>query len=264
MDLLKYREMVENTSFCEPTAGLFKDHIQANLVILPFKYAYDFLLFCQRNPKPCPLLEVLDRGDYKLRALIKDADIRSCLPLYRVYEKGLLKAELKDISNLWQDDFVSFLLGCSFSFEGDFMKHELELRHIEEAHNVPMYISDIDCEEAGIFKGKMVVSMRPILKEKLRLAYELSAKYLFMHGAPIHIGDPDKIGIKDINSPDFGEKSSIKEGEVPVFWACGVTPQYIAQLLKIDMISHAPGYMLISDLKNEDLGILRGEKCFLR
>jgi uncharacterized protein YcsI (UPF0317 family) len=229
-------------------------YAQANLVILPAVYAFDFLLFCQRNPKPCPLLEVLEPGAYITTFLARGADIRTDIPRYNVYRKGRLENTVGQIKDLWSNDLVTFLLGCSFSFEEALVKARVPVRHIEEKKNVPMYVTRIPCKPAGIFHGPMVVSMRPLPPDQISQAVQITSRYRSVHGAPIHIGDPARIGIKDIRKPEFGESVTIRRGEVPVFWACGATPQAIVMKVKPDLcITHTPGYMFISDLLNEEL-----------
>lgn len=234
-----------------PTSGMSEGYLQANLAILPKKYAYDFLLFAQRNPKPCPILEVLDEGSPITKIMADRADIRTDVPRYRIYKDGEFVEEVKDLKDVWQDDFVTFVIGCSFSFEKAMLEADVPVRHIEDEHNVPMYITNIETEPAGMFHGNTVVSMRPIPYKDIVKATTVTARFPATHGAPIHIGDPSVIGIKDIDKPDFGERSEIKEGEVPVFWACGVTPQAVAMASKPEiMITHAPGNMLILDKKD--------------
>jgi len=251
------RALIRKGKWNRPTAGLAMGYAQANLVILPQKYAFDFLLFCQRNPKPCPLLEVLEPGKYRSEFLALDSDIRTDIPRYNIYRKGKLEATVKDIRSSWKNDFVSFLLGCSFSFEEALLRSKIPIRHIEENKNVPMYITNIPCKPAGVFHGPMVVTMRPIPLDKVTRAVQITSRYALVHGAPIHIGDPSKIGIKDLKKPEFGDPVTIKNEEVPVFWACGVTPQAIVMKAKPDLcITHTPGHMFISDLLNEELVIL--------
>lgn len=234
-----------------------KGHIQANLVIVPKDLAYDFLLFAQRNPKPCPILDVTDVGSAEPKLMAKGADLRFDVPKYRIYKQGELTDEVSDLTDYWRDDLVGFLLGCSFSFETAMLNASIPIRHIEDNHNVPMYVTNIETEPAGRFHGKMVVSMRPIPYQMVTRAVQATSRFPQVHGAPIHIGDPSLIGIKDINLPDFGDSSIIKEDEVPVFWACGVTPQSIAMTSKPElMITHSPGYMFICDPKDEDLAVL--------
>ena len=251
------RHLIRKGKWDRPTAGVALGYAQANLVILPQKYAFDFLLFCQRNPKPCPLLEVLEPGKYRTEFLSADADIRTDIPRYNIYRKGKLDRTVKDIKSIWKPDFVSFLLGCSFSFEEALLRAKISIRSIEENRNVSMYITSIPCKPAGVFHGPLVVTMRPIPSEKVIRAVQITSRYAWVHGAPIHVGDPSAIGIKDLRRPDFGDPVTIKKGEVPVFWACGVTPQAVVMKAKPDLcITHSPGHMFISDLLNEELAIL--------
>ncbi len=251
------RDLIRKGKWDRPTAGLAMGYAQANLVILPQKYAFDFLLFCQRNPKPCPLLEVLEPGEFRAKFLSSDADIRTDIPRYHIYQKGKLQKTVQEIKSLWKPDFVSFLLGCSFSFEEALLRANIPVRHIEENKNVPMFISSIPCKSAGVFHGPLVVTMRPIPSDKVTQAVQITSRYASVHGAPIHIGDPSTIGIKDLRKPDFGDPVTIKKREVPVFWACGVTPQAVVMKTKPDLcITHAPGHMFISDLPNEELAVL--------
>lgn len=251
------RELIRNNKLIVPTSGISKGHIQANLAILPKDQALDFLIFAQRNPKACPILDVTDMGDPEPKLVAKGADLRYDIPKYRVYKKGELVDEVTDIKDYWTEDMVGFVIGCSFSFESAMINSNIPVRHIEDNHNVPMYITNIDTVPSGKFHGKMVVSMRPIPYEQVVKAVTVTSRFPSVHGAPVHVGDPSLIGIKDINSPDFGEKSEIKEGEIPVFWACGVTPQSIAMTSKPEiMITHSPGYMLICDPVDEDYSVL--------
>lgn len=248
------RGLIRKGQWNKPTAGLALGYAQANLVILPERYAFDFLLFCQRNPKPCPLLEVLERGRSLTIFLASEADIRTDLPLYRIFKGGRLEATLEGIKDLWQEDFVSFLLGCSFSFEEALLRAKIPVRHIEEKKNVPMYITNIPCKEAGVFHGPMVVTMRPIPQEKVIRAVQITSRYASVHGSPIHIGEPSAIGINNLELPDFGDPVSIRKNEIPVFWACGVTPQAVIMEAKPDLcITHAPGCMFITETLNEEL-----------
>ena len=251
------RNLIRKGRWDKPTAGVAMGYAQANLVILPQKDAFDFLLFCQRNPKPCPLLEVLEPGQFGTKFLSLDADIRTDIPRYNIYRKGKLQRTVKEIRSFWQKDFVSFLLGCSFSFEEAMLRSNIPVRHIEENKNVPMFISSIPCQPAGVFHGPMVVTMRPIPSNRITRAVQITSRYASVHGAPIHIGEPSTIGIKDLKKPDFGDPVTLKKGEVPVFWACGVTPQAVVMEAKPDLcITHAPGHMFISDLLNEELAVL--------
>ena len=251
---LKIRALIRKGKWDKPTPGLAMGYAQANVVILPEKYAFNFLLFCQRNPKPCPLLEVLERGRFQTEFLSSEADIRTDIPRYNIYRKGKLEGTVKEIRGFWKRDFVTFLLGCSFSFEEALLRSKIPIRHIEENRNVPMFVTNIPCKPAGVFHGPMVVTMRPIPPDKVTRAVQITARYASVHGAPIHIGDPSKIGIKNLSKPDFGDPVTIKKGEIPVFWACGVTPQAVVTKAKPDLcITHTPGHMFISDLLNEEL-----------
>lgn len=248
------RKLIREGKIVKPTSGMCAGYAQANLVVLPKDLAYDFLLFAQRNPKPCPILEVSDVGSRTLKKIAKDCDIAKDIPKYRIYKKGELVGEYTDVSEFWQDDFVSFLIGCSFSFESEMIEAGIEIRHITEDCNVPMYMTNIECESAGIFNGKMVVSMRPIKPDQVVKAVTVTETMPKVHGTPIYIGDPSVIGIKDINKPEFGDAVTINEGEVPVFWPCGVTPQSVIMNVKPDIvITHSPGHMLITDVKNVEL-----------
>ena len=251
------RQLIRSGSLVQPTSGVAPGYVQANLAILPKELAFDFLLFCQRNPKPCPLLEVVEAGDVEPVQFAPGADLRTDVPLYRVYEYGEMTAEVEDISEFWRDDLVSFLLGCSFSFESALTRAGIPLRHIEQETNVSMFITNIPATNAGVFTGPTVVSMRPIRQEQVVRAVQVTSRFPAVHGAPLHVGDPAAIGIDDITQPDFGEPTEIKEGEVPVFWACGVTPQAAAMASRPPMmITHSPGYMFITDKKDEDLAVL--------
>lgn len=235
------------------TAGLAAGYVQANLMIVPREYAFEFLLFCQRNPKPCPLIEVIEAGNYR-PATAEDADIRTDLPGYRIFRNGALAEEVTDIKALWRDDLVSFLIGCSFSFEAALIDAGIALRHIEAGKNVSMYKTNIACRSAGRLRGNMVVSMRPIKGPDVARAVEISGQFPNVHGAPIHVGRPETIGIGDLQRPDFGDPVEIRDDELPVFWACGVTPQYIAQMSELPFcITHSPGKMFVTDRTNESM-----------
>lgn len=245
------RALIREGKITGQTSGMCAGYAQGNLLILPREQAYDFLLFTQRNPKSCPILEVGDVGSRLVKKMADGADIATDIPKYRVWENGELTGEYTDISRFWREDFVYFLIGCSFSFEGELLAAGVPVRHIEEGKNVPMYLTNIDCEEAGIFHGKLVVSMRPMPADQVIRAVSITASMPRVHGAPIHIGDPAQIGIADISRPDFGEAVTIREGEIPVFWCCGVTPQSVVMSAKPPIaISHAPGHMFITDVKN--------------
>lgn len=240
-----------------PTAGLAPGFVQGNLAILPAALAGDFLRFCQLNPKPCPLLASSAPGDPRLPALGDDLDIRTDLPLYRVWRDGVLVEETPDIKARWRDDLVAFVIGCSFSFEEALAADGLELRHVTARRNVPMYRTSIKTVPAGPFHGPMVVSMRPFKPADAIRAIQITTRFPSVHGAPVHVGLPHLIGIRDIAKPDYGDPAEIREDELPVFWACGVTPQAVIAAMKPAFsITHAPGYMLVTDLKNSRLAIM--------
>src|SRR6516225_10840643 len=240
-----------------PTAGLAPGNVQANLVILPKALAHDFLRFAQANPKPCPVLAVSGPGYPHLPGLGEDLDIRTDLPRYRVWRRGELVEEPFDLFHVWRDDLVSFALGCSFSFEQALLEDGVELRHLTCGSNVPMYRTNIPCASAGPFTGPLVVSMRPLKPKDAIRAVQITSRFPAVHGAPIHIGLPETIGITDLAKPDYGDSVPVKSDELPVFWACGVTPQaIIAEVRPEFCVTHAPGCMLITDLLNTGLASL--------
>lgn len=250
------RKRIRSGNLSLPTSGISNGYIQANLAILPKELAFDFLLFCQRNPKSCPLIDVTEPG-IPFTSSAADADLRADIAKYRVYRHGVFTEERENITDLWTDDMVGFLIGCSFTFEEALLNNGIPIRHNEIGCNVPMYKTTIDSKKAGIFEGPMVVSMRPMPESDVVRAVQVTSRFPSVHGAPVHIGRPETIGIFDIDKPDFGDPVEIKEGEVPVFWACGVTPQAIAMHVKPElMITHAPGHMFITDLKNEQFSVL--------
>jgi len=251
------RLRIRTGNFCGTTAGLAAGNVQANLVILPQALAHDFLRFAQANPKPCPVLAVSEPGDPRLPSLGEDLDIRSDLPRYRVWRRGELAEEPLDLHDVWRDDLVSFALGCSFSFEEALVEDGIELRHMTCGSNVPMYRTNIPCAPAGPFAGPLVVSMRPLKPKDAIRAIQITSRFPSVHGAPVHIGLPEAIGIRDLAKPDYGEAVPIESDELPVFWACGVTPQaVIAEVRPEFCITHAPGCMLITDLRNTKLASL--------
>ena len=250
------RQAIRRGEWVRHTSGLAPRNAQGNLVILPENLATDFLRFCQRNPKPCPLLAVSEPGDPFLPTLGRDVDIRSDVPLYRVWRNGKMVEEVTDIASLWRSDLVSFLLGCSFSFEHALIDAGIPLRHVAQGRNVAMYRTSIQTVPAGPFHGPMVVSMRPMTAADAIRAVQITARVPAVHDAPVHLGDPALIGIADIGKPDFGDPVDILPGELPVFWACGVTPQAVVMAAAPEFcITHAPGYMLITDLLNSDLAL---------
>lgn len=239
------------------TSGYAPGHVQCNIVILPSDWANDFLRFCQLNPKPCPLIAMSNKpGDFLLPTL-GDIDIRSDVPNYRVFRDGQLQEEAADISKLWRDDLVTFALGCSFSFEEALLADGLEVRNVTDGVNVPMFRTNLDCTSAGPFAGKMVVSMRPFRAADAIRAVQICTRFPSVHGAPIHLGDPALIGIGNLAQPDYGDAVSLGEDEIPVFWACGVTPQVALETAKPPFaITHSPGCMLVTDLRNSQLAVM--------
>lgn len=239
------------------TSGMAPGFVQGNLAILPAALASDFLRFCQLNPKPCPLLAASAPGDPRLPALGEDLDIRTDLPLYRVWRDGVLAEEPTDIRAHWRDDLVAFVIGCSFSFEEPLLADGLELRHITLGTNVPMYRTSIETTPAGPFHGPVVVSMRPFKPADAIRAVQITSRFPAVHGAPVHIGLPHLIGIADLAKPDYGVPVEVKPDELPVFWACGVTPQAVIAKMRLPFcITHAPGSMLITDLINSRLAVM--------
>jgi len=248
------RQAIRRGAWTAHTSGLAPNHVQGNLVILPAALANDFLRYCQRNPKPCPLLAVSEPGDPRLPELGADLDIRSDVPRYRVWRKGELVQEVTDITALWRDDLVSFVIGCSFSFEQPLLDAGIPLRHMAEGKNVAMFRTNIPTVPAGPFRGPLVVSMRPMSAAQAIRAVQVTARVPAVHGAPVHLGDPAQIGITDLQRPDFGDPVAVLPGELPVFWACGVTPQAAVMEARPEFcITHAPGAMLITDRLNSEL-----------
>ena len=252
------RQKIRHNEFSSNTSGFAQGNVQGNIVILPSDWANEFLQFCQFNPKPCPLIGMsATAGDFLLPELGKNIDIRTDVPGYRLFVEGVLKQELTDISSFWRDDLVTFVLGCSFSFEEALIADGLDIRNISENKNVPMYKTNIACKPAGRFSGETVVSMRPMLAKDAIRAIQICSRFPSVHGAPVHFGDPKLIGIDDINIPDYGDAVTIKTNEVPVFWACGVTPQLVLEKVKPPFcITHSPGKMLVTDITNSSLAIL--------
>jgi uncharacterized protein YcsI (UPF0317 family) len=250
----RLRALARAGEFDTFTSNVALGHVQANLVVLPKEQAFDFLLFCQRNPKPCPLLDVTEAGDPEPKLCAPGADVRTDLPRYRIYRHGELVEEPDEITHVWQKDSVAFLIGCSFTFESALLQAGLPIRHIEESRNVPMYKTNIACKPAGIFHGPMVVSMRPMTPTQAIRATQICTRFERAHGTPIHLGDPATIGIRDLQRPDFGDAVTINPGEIPVFWACGVTPQAVVmQARPAFCATHKPGHMFVTDWKDVDL-----------
>ncbi len=239
------------------TAGLAPDLVQGNLMILPAEHASDFLLFCQRNPKPCPILGVSAPGEVAFPQLGVNIDIRTDVPRYRVWTDGHMTQECDDVRDVWRDDLVSFVIGCSFSFEQALLDAGVPLRHVAQGRNVAMYRTQVPTTPAGRFHGPLVVSMRPMKAQDAIRAVQITSRFPSVHGAPVHLGDPALIGIRDLSQPDYGDAVEVMADEIPVFWACGVTPQAVVQAAGLPFcITHAPGAMLVTDLANASLASL--------
>jgi len=253
----QFRQLIRRGEHKGNTSGFCSGFVQTNMVILPKDWASDFLHFCQNNPKPCPVLGISDPGSWEIPALAKDLDIRTDLPSYKVFEEGKLTNEVTNIKDYWQEDLVTFMLGCSFSFEEPLIDNGLEVRNVTEECNVPMYRTNIKCNPSTKFSGNMVVSMRPFLAADAIRAIQICTRFPSVHGAPIHFGDPSLIGIQDIHAPEFGDAVTIKDNEIPLFWACGVTPQVALESAKPPFcITHSPGCMLVTDIQNNSLAIM--------
>lgn len=247
------RSLIRQGKIDFPTAGMCRGYAQANLVILPPEYAADFEEFTRRNPFACPVLEIV-RGTPETHDMGEGASIVTDIPRYRVYENGVFTKEVTDASEYWKEGYTGFLIGCSFSFEEALMEAGIQVRHIAQGRNVPMYKTNIETVKAGPFEGPMVCSMRPMTPENARKAYAITEKMPNVHGAPVHMGDGVEIGIGDIMKPDYGDAVDLYEGEIPVFWPCGVTPQAAVEHAKPPVvITHAPGHMFITDIKNSEL-----------
>lgn len=239
------------------TAGAAPGYVQGNLCILPRDWADDFFVYCQRNPKPCPVLGVSDPGDPRLPTLAGDLDIRTDLPSYRVFRDGEFVEDLPDISGLWRDDMVAFVLGCSFSFEEALVEAGVPLRHLAQGRGVPMYLTNIETTPAGPFAGELVVSMRPFTAVNAIRAVQITSRFPNVHGAPVHLGRPDLIGIDNITQPWAGEPTEVRDDELPVFWACGVTPQSVVRRARPPLcITHTPGHMVLTDIRNASLSVI--------
>lgn len=245
---LEARKLIRSNEWNRPTTGLALGYVQANLVILPQSWAEEFATFCRLNPKPAPILDIARPGDPRPRKVAEQADLRTDVPRYCVYHQGKLVEEPKDILSFWREDFVAFLLGCSFSAERALIEHGIRLRHLEQGKNIAMYRTTIACAGTPHFYGPLVVTMRPIKTTVVDKVVEITGSYPLAHGGPIHIGDPGALGIRDLAQPDWGDAVTVEEDEVPVFWACGVTPQAVIMAVKPEIaITHSPGHMFITD-----------------
>jgi uncharacterized protein YcsI (UPF0317 family) len=251
------RLAIRSGQFSGQTAGVAPGYVQGNLAILPESVASDFLRFCQLNPKPCPLLAASNPGDFRLPTLAEDLDIRTDLSRYRVFRRGEVVDEPLDVRGHWRIDLVTFVLGCSFSFEEALTEGGIELRHMTCGVTVPMYRTSMPTTQAGPFHGPVVVSMRPMTPANAIRAIQITTRFPAVHGAPIHIGKPELIGISDLMKPDWGDAVPIKDDEIPVFWACGVTPQSVVAMAKPEFcITHYPGCMLVTDRRNSEFAVM--------
>ncbi len=248
------RRMARSGELQGPTPGLALGFVQANLVVVPRQLAYDFALFCQRNPRPCPLLDATDVGSAEPALVAPGADVRTDVPRYCAYRYGELIEEPRDLLSWWRADLVAFLLGCSFTFENALLRAGVPVRHVEQGRNVPMYRTNLACRPAGAFRGPLVVSMRPMTPAQAEQASAICARFPLAHGAPVQVGEPGALGIRDLDKPDFGDPVEVKKDEVPVFWACGVTPQAVAMEARPALLlTHKPGHMFLTDLRDDDL-----------
>ena len=251
-----FREKVRQGTWQKTTAGVCPGYVQANLVILPVEFALDFTIFCLRNSQSCPILEILDPGDPMVHESATNVDIRTNLPQYRIFKNGKLIEERAEIGEYWRNDLVTFLIGCSYTFEEALVRGGVPVRNYSQKKDPAVYISSVMCRSAGIFSGPMVVSMRPIPSHLVSRAVQITSRFPKAHGAPVHIGDGTSIGVPNTAKVDFGEVPEIKEGEIPVFWGCGITPQTVALQSKIPfIITHKPCHMFVSDIRIEEIAI---------
>jgi uncharacterized protein YcsI (UPF0317 family) len=231
------------------TSGWCAGWTQANLLAVPRDLAYDVLLFAQRNPQPCPVLDVTEPGE--VSTALFAGDLRTDLPAYVVYEHGEPVAEVSDVRDHWRQDLVAFLIGCSFTFEDALLEAGVPVRHIQSGTNVPMYRTAVPTRAAGALHGPLVVSMRPVPSSLVATAVRVTARYPAVHGAPLHVGDPAALGIHDLGAPDFGDPVEVLDGDVPMFWGCGVTPQAAVMASRPEFaIGHAPGHMAVTDARD--------------
>jgi len=250
------RKLIRTGRWTQDTGGLAPGYVRANVVILPAARADDFRLFCARNPAPCPLLEVTEPGSPQVRHVAVDGDLRTDVPRYRVYRHGTLVDEPTDIRAYWRDDLVGFLLGCSGTLESELLAHGVPNRYAEQGTAPPAYRTSIRCASAGVFRGPLVVSMRPIPESLVACAAEITSRFPLSHGAPVHIGDPGRIGIHDLARVDYGEPCTVHAGDVPVFWACGITPEAAGIEAQVElMITHKGGHMFVGDLRAEHMAL---------
>ena len=254
---LGHRSAIRNGSYTGTTSGLAPGFVQGNVVILPAAYAEDFYKFCHQNPTPCPLISVSEAGDPSMPALGQDLDIRTDIPEYLLFRDGQVAQSMTDLTAIWRDDLVTFVLGCSFSFEDALQSAGIPVRNVDSCSNVSMYRTNIPTKPAGPFKGNLVVTMRPFSPQDAIRAIQITTRLPKAHGAPVHMGSPSLIGIRDLSAPEFGDPVEIYEHEIPLYWGCGVTTQVALEGAKLPFaITHAPGKMIITELLNEELSVL--------
>lgn len=253
------RRRIRAGEWTSSTSGLCPGYVQANLAIMPREQAEDFSLFCRRNPKPCPVLEMSRAGDPRLHEIAEDADLRTDLPAYRVFRRGKLVEEVTDITPYWRDDLVGFLLGCSYTFDAALALAGFDLPHTKQNREPGIFTTNLPTNEAGVFHGPLVVSARTIPADRVAEVIEITSRFEKTHGGPVHVGDPAAIGIEDVTESEYGGQGlTPAPDEEPVFWACGVTPQAVALASGVPfMITHKPGHMFVSDLT---VGRLIGEE----
>lgn len=247
------RDLITKGVITSSTSGMAAGYVQANLICLPKDYADEFYEFAKLNSQPCPVLEVFE-GEPVSKFLAPGAPVLSCIPWYNIYRNGKLEKTIPDATEYWTKDMVGFLIGCSYSFEEALLKNGIEIRHMTLGTPVPMFRTTIHCKPYGRFHGDYVVSMRPMTPENAQKAKEITEQFPNVHGGPVEIGDPAAIGIKDVNKPDYGMPVPFYDKEIPVFWACGVTPQFVVENVKPPIaISHKPGFMFVSDILNTEI-----------
>ena len=256
-EITELRMLIRRNEWTRQTTGLAPQNVQANLAILPKEYAFDFLLYCQRNSGACPVIEVLEPGMWQPSVLSNAADIRTDLPKYAIYENGQQVTEVFDIKSYWRDDLVTFLIGCAFTFQGPLLDAGIRIRHLEEGRSDPTYVTNLATQQAGIFSGPLVVSMWPVKWRDVSKVVQITSRFPLAHGSPLHVGDAVHLGIDDIQRPDYGEYVALEDDEVPVFWPCGVTPQQAASEARPSlMITHSSSHMFITDLSYRYLDIM--------
>jgi len=250
----RFRDQVRQGKWQKSTNGVCPGYVQANLVILPSQYALDFTIFCLRNPQPCPIIEILEPGNPIVQEVSANADIRTDLPKYCVFKDSTLVEDRTDITDLWRDDFVTFLIGCSYTFEEALVRGGVPVKNYLQQRDPGVYVTSVVCRPAGIFEGPMVVSMRPVPGHLVSRAVQITSRFPKAHGAPVHVGDGKSIGIGQLDKVDFGEPPELEADDVPVFWGCGITPQLVAMRSRIPfMITHKPCHMFVTDVKIEEM-----------